>query len=108
MNADHLEQLERSVLALQHRRHINARLHAVLDVGEDLFGDQEVGRRALDSRLESAVKGTPANLLISEEVLAHVKDCVQTGVDVTAVLKGKHGSFKLFEVVGVHAKAPDS
>jgi adenylate cyclase len=58
------------------------------------------------ARIESAVKGTPANLLISEEVLAHVKEFVQTGVEVTASLKGKHGSYNLYEVVSVHAETP--
>ena len=56
------------------------------------------------ARIEAAVKGTPANLLVSEDALAHIKDCVRVGVEVNASLKGKHGSYKLFEVVSVHTE----
>jgi adenylate cyclase len=53
------------------------------------------------SRIEAAVKGTTANLLVSEAVHGHIKDHVQTGIDVDTVLKGKHGTYKLYEVVRV-------
>jgi adenylate cyclase len=53
------------------------------------------------SRIESAVKGTGANLLISEAVHAQVKDDVQTGVVTEAELKGKHGMHRLYEVMGL-------
>jgi adenylate cyclase len=53
------------------------------------------------SRIESAVKGTRADLLISEAVYAQVKDDVQTGVVTEAELKGKHGMHRLYEVVGL-------
>ena len=56
------------------------------------------------SRIESAVKGTTADLLISEAVLEHIKEDVRRGVEVDATLKGKHGTYKLYEVVGLVQK----
>jgi adenylate cyclase len=53
------------------------------------------------SRIESAVKGTGANFLISEAVHAQVKDDVQTGLVSEVELKGKHGLHRLIEVVGL-------
>jgi adenylate cyclase len=53
------------------------------------------------SRIEGAAKGTGASLLISETVHAEVKDDVQTGVVTEALLKGKHGMHRLYEVVGL-------
>jgi adenylate cyclase len=58
------------------------------------------------SRIESAVKGTGANLLISEAVHAQVKDDVRTGVVTEAELKGKHGLHRLYEVVDL-VRRPD-
>jgi adenylate cyclase len=80
------------------------------------FGDMVVGQMGhprkmqftaigdsvnLASRIETAVKVTTASLLVSEALHAHVKDDVQTGVAVDAVLKGKHGTYRLYEVVGL-------
>jgi adenylate cyclase len=53
------------------------------------------------SRIETAVKGTTANLLVSEAVYGHIKDDVETGIEVDAVLRGKHGTYKLYEVVRI-------
>jgi len=53
------------------------------------------------SRVESAVKVTQANLLISETVYDQVKDAVRVGAAVTTELKGKHGAYRLFEVTGI-------
>jgi len=53
------------------------------------------------SRVEAAVKGTGASLLVTEAVYTHIRDQVRTGVEVATVLKGKAGSYKLFEVVGL-------
>jgi adenylate cyclase len=53
------------------------------------------------SRIESAVKGTGANLLVSETVYGQVKDDVQTSVVTEAELKGKYGMHRLYEVVGL-------
>jgi adenylate cyclase len=53
------------------------------------------------SRVESAVKVTHANLLISETVYDQVKDAVRVGAAVTTELKGKHGTYRLFEVTGI-------
>jgi adenylate cyclase len=80
------------------------------------FGDVVVGRMGhprnmqftaigdsvnMASRIESAVKGVRADLLISETVYAEIKDDVQTGVVTEAELKGKHGLFRLIEVVSL-------
>jgi adenylate cyclase len=80
------------------------------------FGDVVVGRMGhprnmqctaigdavnMASRIESAVKGTGANLLVSEAVFSQVKDDVQTGIVTEAELKGKHGTHRLYEVVGL-------
>ncbi len=51
------------------------------------------------SRIESAVKGTAANLLVSEAVFEKIQDAVRIGVETIAPLKGKLGTFKLYEVV---------
>ena len=56
------------------------------------------------ARIEAAVKGTGADLLISEDVLSHIKGCVQTGIEVTTSLKGKHGSYKLHEVKSIQTE----
>jgi adenylate cyclase len=53
------------------------------------------------SRIEAAVKGTPASLLVSEAVFEHAGHAVRTGIAVTVPLKGKHGSYRLHEVVGL-------
>ncbi len=45
------------------------------------------------SRIESAVKGTGANLLVSEAVFENIQDAVQIGVETIAALKGKLGTF---------------
>ncbi len=50
------------------------------------------------SRIESAVKGTAANLLVSEAVFEKIQGAVQIGVETTAPLKGKLGTFKLYEI----------
>ncbi len=55
----------------------------------------------MTSRIESAVKGTGASLLVSEAVYTQVKDDVQTGVVTEAELKGKHGVHRLYEVVAL-------
>lgn len=80
------------------------------------FGDVVVGRMGhprnmqftaigdpvnMASRIESAVKGTSASLLVSEAVYAQVKEDVQIGVATEAELKGKHGTHRLYEVVGL-------
>jgi adenylate cyclase len=53
------------------------------------------------SRIESAGHGTSAHLLISETVHAHVQARVRTGIELAATLKGKHGTFRLYEVLGL-------
>jgi adenylate cyclase len=53
------------------------------------------------SRIESAVKGTAASLLISAAVYEHVRDHVRLGVEVERELKGKQGTYRLYEVVGL-------
>jgi adenylate cyclase len=85
------------------------------------FGDVVVGRMGhprnmqytaigdpvnMASRIESAVKGTKANLLVSETVYAQVKDDVQTGVVTEGELKGKHGTHRLYEVVALVRRSP--
>ncbi|HKB37679.1 MAG TPA: adenylate/guanylate cyclase domain-containing protein, partial [Gemmataceae bacterium] len=80
------------------------------------FGDVVVGRMGhprnmqytaigdpvnMASRIESAVKGTRASLLISEAVYEQIKDEVQIGIVTEAELKGKHGLHRLYEVVGL-------
>lgn len=80
------------------------------------FGDVVVGRMGhprnmqytaigdavnMASRIESAVKGTGASLLVSEAVYAQIKDDVQTGLVTEAELKGKQGKYRLHEVVGL-------
>jgi adenylate cyclase len=59
------------------------------------------------SRIEAAVKGTTANLLVSEAVHGHIRDDVQTGIEVDAVLKGKHGTYRLYEVVRIQRRQTD-
>ncbi len=56
------------------------------------------------SRIESAVKGTTASMLISEDVFVHIQKLVRTGIEVTAALKGKHGTYKLHEVKAITAR----
>jgi adenylate cyclase len=51
------------------------------------------------SRIESAAKGTAANLLVSEAVFEKIQDAVRIGIETIAPLKGKLGTFKLYEVV---------
>jgi adenylate cyclase len=53
------------------------------------------------SRIESAGHGTSAHLLISETVHAHVQPRVRTGLELAATLKGKRGTFRLYEVLGL-------
>jgi adenylate cyclase len=59
------------------------------------------------SRIEAAVKGTTANLLVSEAVHGHIRDDVQTGIEVDAVLKGKHGTYRLYDVVSIQRRQTD-
>jgi adenylate cyclase len=105
---DHLADLDRHL-----KEHFGAEFRIRIGIH---FGDVVVGRMGhprnmqytaigdpvnMASRIESAVKGTRADLLISEAVYAQVKDDVQTGVVAEAELKGKHGSHRLYEVVGL-------
>jgi adenylate cyclase len=53
------------------------------------------------SRVESACKGTGANLLISEAVFKQVGARLRTGKEFSRELKGKTGDFHLYEVVGL-------
>lgn len=53
------------------------------------------------SRIESAGHGTAARLLVSEAVFSHVRDRVRTGIELTAALKGKEGTHRLHEVIGM-------
>ncbi|MGA2232733.1 MAG: peroxidase family protein [Tepidisphaeraceae bacterium] len=53
------------------------------------------------SRVESACKGTGADLLVSEAVYAHVAGKVHTGIEVTTHLKGKTGDYRLHQVTGI-------
>ena len=54
------------------------------------------------SRIEAAVKGTSANLLVSDTVLSAVRELVQVGIVTDTVLKGKLGTYKLHEVLDIH------
>ena len=56
------------------------------------------------SRIESAIKGTTANMLVSEDVFVHIEKLVRTGIEVTAALKGKQGMYKLHEVTAIIAQ----
>jgi adenylate cyclase len=56
------------------------------------------------NRIESAVRATTANLLVSDVVYAHIKNDVETGVELDAALKGKHGTYRLYEVIGIRAR----
>jgi adenylate cyclase len=95
------------------KEHFNVEFHIRIGMH---FGDVVVGRMGhprnmqytaigdavnMASRIESAVKGTGASLLVSESVYSHVKDDVQTGIVTKAELKGKHGTHRLYEVVGL-------
>jgi adenylate cyclase len=53
------------------------------------------------SRVESAGKGISAPLLIAESVYAHVRDRVQTGLELNLELRGKSGTYKLYQVTGL-------
>jgi adenylate cyclase len=57
------------------------------------------------SRIESAIKGTTANMLVSEDVFVHIQKLVRTGIEVTTALKGKKGTWKLHEVTAIIAQA---
>jgi len=45
--------------------------------------------------------GSGGRARVEVAVYAHLRDQVRTGVEVATVLKGKAGSYKLFEVVGL-------
>jgi adenylate cyclase len=53
------------------------------------------------SRIEAANKDAGTKLLISDHVLQYVKDRVSTGRTADLTLKGKSGTFRLFEVTAI-------
>jgi len=56
------------------------------------------------SRIESSTKSFGIPLLISESVRRELKDQIETGHVVDAQLKGKSGSYKLYEVLKLFAE----
>ena len=55
------------------------------------------------ARIESSTKGFQAPMLISEAVHHHLRNRVQTGKVFDSLLKGKSGTYKLYEVSRLHA-----
>ena len=53
------------------------------------------------SRIEAANKEAGTRVLVSESVIEHVRDRVETGRTADIALKGKTGTFRLFEVTAI-------
>ena len=105
-----LESLDALNLALKNNFGVEFGMRIGIHFGEVVVGAMGHPRKSqftaigdtvnLASRIEAACKGTGARLLISEAVHAHLRDRLQTGIEVTTELKGKSGTYKLYEVLG--------
>ncbi|MEM7182669.1 MAG: adenylate/guanylate cyclase domain-containing protein [Spirochaetota bacterium] len=59
------------------------------------------------SRVESMTKKAKAELLVSEQVMEHIKGFVQIGRKFKAPLKGKTGFFRLYEITNIDQSIVD-
>lgn len=113
-----VEGMQELNLYLERHFGVQYRIGIGIHFGEVLIGDLGHPRKMqftaigdsvnMASRIESATKEAQVPLLISESVYAHVNDRVQIGKIVATGLKGKTGSYNLYEVAGLNTQSQQS